>query len=261
MAADGVLGLPPDISTHGAEIDQLMVYIHILMLVLFIGWGLFFMYTLFRFRAKNNPKGNYEGVKSKASKYLEIAVAACEGVLLLFFAIPIYGKRVTNFPDPSAAVNIDVIAEQFAWNIHYPGADGLFGERKPELVDQGSNPIGLDRSGDGADDIVKVNQLHIPVNKDVIIRLSSKDVIHCFNLPVMRIKQDVLPGSRIPIHFQAKETIKHEITCAQLCGLGHYRMKGFLTVETEAEFEDWLAKEAEALAELDEDDGWGDEEE
>jgi len=252
-----LLQLPPNYSTHGGEIDQLMLYVHVIMVVLFIGWFTYFVFLLVRFRAKANPSGNYAGVKSSFSKYLEVAVALVEVVLLLGFSIPLYAKRVGAFPKPDDALEIHLVAEQFAWNLHYAGEDGIFGQRDASLVDSATNPIGLDRESEGgADDIVKVNQLHIPVGKPIIIHLTSKDVIHCFNLPFMRVKQDVIPGMSIPVWFEATDTVKTEIACAQLCGLGHYRMKGYLTIETQAEFDQWLADEAAALTEASEDDFW-----
>ncbi len=249
-------GMPPDVSTHGGEIDGLMMYIHILMGVLFVGWILFFFFLLVRFRASKNPNANYKGTKSKMSKHLEIGVAVVEAVLLIAFSIPIYHQRVAAFPPEDQVERIKVIAEQFAWNIHYPGADGVFGETRIDLIDQATNPIGLDRSGAGADDITKVNQLHVPFGKPVVVELTTKDVIHCFSLPVLRIKQDIIPGMNIPVWFEAEKAIKSEIACAQLCGLGHYRMVGFLTVESQEDYAAFLAKEAELLSAEDEDDFW-----
>jgi len=254
---NGFPGMPPDVSTHGGQIDGLMLYIHIVMAVLFVGWMAFFIYLLVRFRASKNPTANYAGTKSKFSKYLEVGVAVVEAVLLVAFSIPIYNERVSQFPPEEEAVRVHLIAEQFAWNIHYPGADGIFGARSIDLIDQAVNPIGLDRdSPGGADDIVKVNRLHVPVNTPVIVELSTKDVIHCFSLPVMRIKQDIIPGMNIPVWFEAKDTIESEIACAQLCGLGHYRMKGFLTVSSREDYDQFLADEAALLGGEDEDDFW-----
>ena len=134
----------------------------------------------------------------------------------------------------------------------------------------------MDRSSFGAsDDFFTINQFHIPVNKKVRIDLSTKDVIHSFKLPELRVGQDAIPGMTIPIHFEATMTSEQflkqmvgtpregkglEIACAQLCGLGHYRMKGYLTVETEDEYNDWLDLQAEYLLEENEEDEWGDEE-
>jgi cytochrome c oxidase subunit 2 len=268
-------GLPINASSHGGAVDEVIVLFHWLMLFLFIGWGLFFIYTLIRFRASKNPKADYVGVKSHLSSGLEVAVAAIEFVILIGFAIPIWATRVNDVPNSATgAEEIRVIGQQFAWNIHYPGADGKFGNRDLKLVDEVSNPIGLDRSDlNGVDDFVTVNQLHIPVNKPIRIDLSSKDVIHSFSLPEFRVKQDAVPGMSIPVWFEANMTTDEylqtvegtdregqgfEIACAQLCGLGHYRMKGFLTVHDNEGYAAWLDEQAEYLEEEGEDDDWGD---
>src|SRR3990172_13150703 len=143
------LGLPMNASEHGGEIDATIGYVHALMLVLFIGWGIFFVYTLFRFRRSRNPRANYRGVKGHLSSWLELGVALIEAVLLIGFSIPIWAKRVEDFPDPSQSTVVHVVAQQFAWNIHYPGRDGLFGKRDIGLVSE-DNVIGLDREDPAA---------------------------------------------------------------------------------------------------------------
>ncbi|MEK7262885.1 MAG: hypothetical protein AAB071_00055 [Bacteroidota bacterium] len=242
------LGLPIDASASGHEVDNLIIILHYLMFVLFIGWGIFFMYTIFRFRKAKNPHADYHGVKSHASNYLEIAVAAFEVVLLVVFSIPLWAKRVNEFPKEKDAVVINVVAEQFAWNIHYPGKDGKFGKRDIALVDS-DNPLGLDRNdADAKDDIATINQLNLPVNKPVIVNISSKDVIHSFKLPVMRITQDAIPGLQTPIWFTPSVIGEYEIACAQLCGLGHYRMRGYMSIMTMEDFNQWLADEEANLS-------------
>ncbi|MER3523148.1 MAG: hypothetical protein C4326_03565, partial [Ignavibacteria bacterium] len=201
-----LLGLPIDASVHGEQIDQIIVILHWLMLVLFVGWGSFFVYSLFRFRKKKNPQADYIGVRSHASSYIEVAVALFEGLLLVGFAIPVWSNVWTKYPAEKDAVVIHVVAEQFAWNIHYPGRDGVFGKRDIKLVTS-DNPLGLDRSDPNAkDDITTINQLHIPVGKPILIYLTSKDVIHSFALPLLRVKQDAIPGERIPITFTVTMT-------------------------------------------------------
>ena len=271
------LGFPINASEHGLIIDHMNGWIHWLMLILFIGWGIFFIYTLYKFGLNNkNEKADYEGVKSHYSTYAEYGVILFEVFLLIAFAMPVWSMVKTNLPDiDNDTIEIRVIAQQFAWNIHYPGADGKFGKTNIDLVDEESNPVGLDReSVNGADDIVKVNQMHIPVNKDIMIYLSSKDVIHSFSLPEMRVKQDAIPGLTIPVFFRATLTSDdflkkivgtkrdeldqkgYEIACAQLCGNSHYRMKGYMTVETMDEYESWLEEQAEYLEAEDDDDDW-----
>ena len=121
------LGIPVQASAHAAEIDHMTVLVHWLMLVLFVGWGAFFVFALFRFRRAANPRASYAGAKGKISKGLEVAVAVVEGVLLVFYAIPAWATRVKAFPSESEAVVVRVVGEQFAWNIQYPGPDGKFG--------------------------------------------------------------------------------------------------------------------------------------
>lgn len=307
------LGLPPDASAHGAEIDNMMVVIHWLMFVLFIGWGAFFTYVLVRFRRSRQQTADYSGVKTHASSYLEIAVAVFEGILIIGFAVPLWAQRVNEFPEERDAVVVRVVAEQFAWNVHYPGADGIFGPTDINLV-SADNPIGLDRSDmDAKDDIVTINQLVLPLGKPAIVRLTSKDVIHSFGIPLLRVKQDAVPGQIIPVWFEPIQTTENirktltrsysladpgvvlstmvtmedyadsdsvmiapagtilfpdvveqllaagftevkaapetpmEIACSQLCGLGHYRMRGFVSIRTPEEYQAWLAEEASYL--------------
>jgi cytochrome c oxidase subunit 2 len=136
------------------------------------------------------------------------------------------------------------VGEQFAWNIHYPGPDGKFGRTDNTLV-SAENPLGLDRKDpDAKDDLVTPNQLHLPVDRPVLVRLSSKDVIHSFGLYEMRVKQDAIPGMQIPVWFTPTRVGEYEISCSQLCGLGHYRMRGFVTVESQADFQAWLKDQA-----------------
>ena len=247
------LGMPPLAAAHGGQIDSLIGWIHVFMFILFIGWGGFFAYCLIRFRRSANPVADYTGVTSPASKYSEIAVAVIEGILLVAFAIPLWAARVEHVPSASEATIIQVTGEQFAWNIHYAGPDGVFGRTDIKLLDLQSNPLGLDRDDPAAkDDVVTLNQLYLPVNKPVVIRLRSKDVIHSFGVPEFRVKQDAIPGLTIPIWFVpnvttaemrtrlGKADFQYEIACAQLCGMGHARMRGFVTVQTAEEFKTWL---------------------
>ena len=267
------LGLPSVGSSHGLELDYMNGWVHWLMLILFVGWGAFFIFTVIKFRAGAHTTANYDGVKSHFSRYIEIVIIVFEAVLLVGFAYPIWSELRTDVPEITAdTIEVRVIAQQFAWNCHYPGADGKFGITKPELVDEETNPVGIDRSSPtGADDIVTVNQLHLPVDKLAMIYLSSKDVIHSFSLPEMRVKQDAIPGMSIPVFFTPTKTsiefleeIKgsardgkgYEIACAQLCGNAHYRMRGYLTVESDEDYAAFLEEEAEYLEEEDDDDDW-----
>lgn len=240
--------LPADLSTHGAAIDRLILVIHIFMVVLFIGWCSFFIYLLFRFRQRAGQKAQHHVHHFKLPTYLEVGVAVFEVILLAAFSFPIWHQYTQKPPDESKALHVRIIAEQFAWNVQYPGRDGKFGRRDVKLVTP-ENPIGLDKDDPFAkDDITTINQLHIPVRTPVIVDLTSKDVIHSFFLPVMRIKQDVIPGQSMTVWFEATGAGDFEIACAQLCGLGHYRMKGYFVVETKDKFDTWFAEQEKEKA-------------
>lgn len=242
--------LPLSASETGTHIDRLINGLHIFIAVLFIGWAIYLIYVLVRFRDRGGRRSKpiSQPRSFRLPTWLEIAVALFEIGLLVFVSSPIWFHVKNDFPAEKDSLVIRVIAEQYAWNIHYPGPDGKFGPSRPDLISP-TNAIGLDRDDPSAkDDIVTINELHIPVGKPVIIHLSSKDVIHSFFLPVLRVKQDAIPGMTIPIWFEANR-IGHdfEIACSQLCGLGHYRMRGQLSIDTPEEFSKWFAEQEKDL--------------
>jgi cytochrome c oxidase subunit 2 len=239
------LGQPPNASEHGFQIDHILEFAHWFMGALFIGWSIFFIVVLIRFRKGRHPRADHEGVRSGISTHLEFSVVLIEAVLLLGFAIPLWAKRVNEFPTDKNAILVHVVAQQFNFNFLLPGPDGRFGRRSVDLVTT-SNPLGLDPTDpDGKDDIVTSGELHIPIDRPVIVQLSSKDVIHDFCVPAMRIAGDAIPGSLIPIWFTPIKTGTYEIVCGQLCGLGHFGMKGTLVVDTPADYQAWLKERAE----------------
>jgi len=242
------LRMPVQAAAHAAEIDQMTVLVHWLMAVLFVGWGIYFIFVLFRFRRGANPAASYVGAKGKISKGTEVAVALIEVVLLVFYAIPAWAKRVKALPSENEAVVVRIVAEQFAWNMHYPGPDGRFGRTDIALI-SAENPLGLDRRDAAAkDDITTINQLNLPVDRPVLLHLSSKDVIHSFGLIEMRVKQDIVPGMQMPVWFIPNRIGPYEISCSQLCGLGHFRMRGFVTVQSAADYDKWFAEQERELS-------------
>jgi len=259
--------LPLNAAAHGAQIDNALTWVHWLMALLFVGWIAFFVIALWRFRRSKNPVASHTGVTSHASSWLEGAVALAEAILLIGLSIPLWADRVQRFPAAKDATVVRVVGEQFAWNVHYPGPDGVFGRTAIDKIDIQSNPLGLDHSDPAAkDDVTTVNQLNLPVGKPVIVYLSSKDVIHSFNVLEFRIKQDAVPGMVIPVWWVptittadmrtrlGKPEFVYEIACAQLCGLGHYRMRGFVTVQQPDEFQKWMDEQVAAAATSGDDD-------
>jgi cytochrome c oxidase subunit 2 len=242
-----LLGLPVLASKHGQHVDNLIIWMHWLMGALFVGWMAYFLYVLFRFRQSKNPKADYIGARTHASTYIEGLVALAEGVLLVGVAIPFWSKLVDDFPDRNSpdTLVVRVVAQQFNWNFLYPGKDRAFAKQDMKLVSD-ANPFGIDKTDEASkDDFQIAQELHIPVNKPVILDISSKDVIHSFKVISFRITQDAIPGMRIPTHFIATKPGRYQINCAQLCGTGHYSMSGgYVVVETQENYDKWLAGQA-----------------
>jgi len=239
-----LLGMPPLASEQGQHVDDLIIYVHWLMIALFVGWLLYFAYVLVRFRRARHPNADYLGVRSHASTYLECAVAVVEGALLILLAVPLWAKAVDKFPDKRQATVVDVVGQQFNWNVMYADKDGEFGRQEMRFV-SATNLFGLDPSDPRGKDDVQVTglgEMHVPVNKPVICYISSKDVIHSFKVIAMRVTQDAIPGMRIPIWFTPVKEGRYQINCAQLCGNSHSAMaSGMLVVESQAAFDKWLA--------------------
>tara|TARA_B100000949_G_C14240661_1_gene433350 strand:+ start:534 stop:1367 length:834 start_codon:yes stop_codon:yes gene_type:complete len=248
-----IFSFPELVSQNGGDIDGLIIAVHLLMLVLFVGWIIYYFVALWKFRASNNPKADYKGVKTKTiTNSIEGVVIVAELVLVVVatYFWNFYVNKTDDFSDDSV---IRVTAEQFAWNARYPGADGKLGAQSKTLV-SGANPFGIDKTDPHGEDDVEVLKSDIVVpmkkNKDgtsksITIDLASKDVIHCFKVLPLRVCQDVIPGMRIPIHFRPTKVGRYQITCAQLCGDGHARMKGALKVVDEAEWDEWYKAEIE----------------
>jgi cytochrome c oxidase subunit 2 len=235
------LGLPVLASQHGRTVDDLIIYVHLLMIVLFAGWLAYFAYALFRFHRSRNPKADYLGVRNHASNYIEVAVAIVEGILLLGVAVPLWGKAVGGPPQGVDSTQVQIVAQQFNWNIRYPGKDKKFGKQEMRFV-SATNVFGLDPDDpNGKDDIPTVDEMHVVVNKPVVAFISSKDVIHSFKVIAMRVTQDAIPGMRVPIWFVPTKTGRYQINCAQLCGNGHSAMaNGVLVVESQEDFDKWI---------------------
>ena len=225
--------LPEDVSAYnGAITDQLFYFILWLTGAIFIATGI----VLFVFMWKYDSTNNNEPVKFIHGNHtLEVIWSILPAAVLLFIAIfqmdawadtkmryPMLagpdGKLKTedDVPRPPHAL---VTARQFEWRIQYPGKDGIL---------------------ETADDVFTVNDLHVPVGEPIVVQIESQDVLHSFFLPNLRIKQDIVPGMRQFVWFKTVKEGTFDIVCAELCGWGHYKMKGRLIIESPAEYRQWL---------------------
>ena len=207
---------PESVSTYGAQVDRLFTIILWITGVIFALVEGALLWFLLRYRRREGKPAAYiHG--HQTVEIIWTVVPACIVIYLAFASQRVWSQ--IQGPPPPHQVELEVKAEQFAWNIRYAGADQRLGT---------------------PDDIQTINQLHLPVGQVVLVDLKSKDVIHSFFLPQFRIKRDAVPGITGRIWLEATKPGHFEIVCAELCGLGHYRMRGFVTVESPQEFQAWL---------------------
>jgi cytochrome c oxidase subunit 2 len=200
---------------------------------------------IWRFRHREGAQGSYWHESHKVEMLWTLGTAAV--LIPIVFSGLVLWNRVQAAP-PENALVVEAVGAQFQWDFRYPGPDGEFGEFRPELYSL-ENPLGVDpQDSASADDFSRTNQLVLPLNRPIHIRLRSKDVQHAFFLPNFRVKQDLVPGMATAITFTPTKAGEYEIACAELCGLGHYRMRAFLTVMSEADFEKWLSEQTAATA-------------
>ncbi len=213
------MDLPADVSEHGYQIDHLYYFVLILTGAVFVATEVVLFWFLWKYDGdKNRGTVKY----THGSHNLEVVWTILPAATLLFIAIyQMNAWAEVKIRKPEIPPTVEVTARQFEWRLRYPGADGKIGT---------------------GDDIHHVNDMHIPVDTDILVELKSMDVLHSLFLPNLRIKQDAVPGSKIPVWFRAQDVGVYDIVCAELCGWGHYKMKGRLTVESKRDYEAWLAK-------------------
>ena len=236
----------PDLaSRHGAGIDAMLTYLLVTVGGLLLTSYLVLAWCIWR------GAGRQAIGRRLATRRTEIGLSVALGLGMALIAeggvlaigMPVWSEYFDATP-PADAVLIEVTAQQFMWNVRYPGRDGKFGRTDARLIDDTTNPLGLDRSDpDGKDDIVTLNEITVPFGRAVRVRLHSKDVIHSFFLPNFRVKQDAVPGMTPEVVFFPTKTGKYELACAELCGLAHYRMRGFFNVVPPDEYRQWLAQQ------------------
>ena len=211
--------LPRDVSEHGHQIDHLFNFILLLTGAVFIVTEVALFWFLWKYEGGTNKA---PVVFTHGSHNLEVVWTILPAATLLFIAIyQMNAWADVKIRKPDMAPTVEVTGRQFEWRLRYPGKDAKIGT---------------------PDDVYAVNDLHIPVNEDILVDLKSMDVLHDFFLPNLRVKQDAVPGMAIPVWFRSLDTGTFDLVCAELCGWGHYKMKGRLTVESREDFEAYLQR-------------------
>jgi cytochrome c oxidase subunit 2 len=236
--------LPPVASQHGPEVDRLFYSTLWITTVVFAGVHLLLAYAVWKAAASAGRKALHFADNHRLE--LTYTIIPAIGLAIMVTMSGVVWAKIHR-PVPENALEIDYRAEQFAWLARYPGPDGKFGQVDPKLIEPRRNPMGLVPTDPAAKDDITSRELHLVINRPVKIRLRATGVIHSFYIPAMRVKQDAMPGQTISIWFVPTEAGKFEVACAELCGLGHYAMRGNVVVESQPEFTEWLAKQKPAL--------------
>ncbi len=243
--------LPDTITEHARQVDaqyRLTLWVTgVIFLVAQIALG----YAVFKFGGKRSKAAAHV----RGNERWELLWTAATTVLfvgLTFMGYTVWAEarftEAASRPPDEDRLIVEVVGQQFVWNMRYPGPDGKFGPTKIELIDDSlGNPLGVDRDHpDGKDDII-VPRMAVPVDRQVELQLKSKDVLHNYFVPELRIKLDTVPGITGTLRFTPDKTGTYEIVCSELCGLGHYKMRSFLDVKTQEEYEQWLVEQTEFL--------------
>ena len=274
---------PAPVTDHGWNVDRMIVFVHLLMAVLLVGWTIYYFVCLFKFNAKANPKADYHGVRSKLGTTIaEYGVIVAEVVLIGCFAIPLWGQiadedQIAKIKEDATKVDdngnkmgleLHILAKQFDWNARYAGNDNAFAAQSLEFANKVDNPFGIDPHDTEMDDVIITtarsadNAIIVPWDRAVALKITSMDVIHSFKVLPLRVCKDAIPGLQLPIHFKINpeylidennepaidEDDEHVylITCAQLCGDGHGYMNGYLKAVHPNKFDEWIKEQSAA---------------
>jgi len=219
---------PHVISTFGRDIDNLFIIILFITGIVFIGTQIVFVWASYRFADVRDAQGRpvRKAQYFHGSQRLEVIWTIIPAAILVFIALYQMGtwaKIKFRSAAPRVPALAEITARQFQWVIRYPGPDGKLNTR---------------------DDLFTVNDLHFVKDHQVLIYLKSSDVLHSFYVPMLRIKQDAVPGMTIPVWFDSDTAGHFELVCAELCGWGHYKMRGKVTIhDNEADFQKWIDDE------------------
>lgn len=250
LFAAGYWWFPLPASTHAALIDRQFSITLTVATIAFVAVHAALAVAVWRYR------GSREGSASHSEGNLRLELGLALMTAAVFVSLAVYGERVWAklylSEVPPNALEVEVTGQQFVWNFRYSGGDQKFGATDPRLYNDEDNsptsrpgPLGIDvKDTAGRDDLVSVGVVVVPIGRPVKLILRSKDVTHSFFVPELRVKQDAVPGMSIHIQFNATREGRFEIACAELCGIGHHRMRAFLEVRSQADYEKWLQEKA-----------------
>lgn len=226
------------VASNWGSIDDIIIITFVITGLVFAAVVLFTAYAVYKFRHQEGRRADYEPENKKLEFWLTIVTTA--GVVaMLAPGLVVWGQFVTV---PDGAAEFEAVGEQWRWTYRFPGADGKLGTADVANITY-DNPFGMnDDDPNGQDDVlIDDYELHLPIGSPLKVLLRSKDVLHDFYVPQFRAKMDLVPGLESYFWFTPTREDTFDLLCAELCGTGHYSMKGKVTVESEEAFNAWLA--------------------
>jgi cytochrome c oxidase subunit 2 len=228
------------LASNWGAMDDTMTITVVVTGIFFVVINLFLVYTLWRFRHRRDARAAYEPENKRLERWL-IGVTTVGIVALLAPGLVVYARYVDP---PQEAKELEVLAQQWQWRFRLPGADGAMGGSDVRFV-SGDNPFGLDPSDPKAQDdvLVGANEVHLPLGQPVKVLMRSHDVLHDFFVPNFRARMNIVPGQVSWFWFTPTRAGRFEAMCAQLCGVGHPAMRGFVVVDDVAAYQAWLQRQ------------------
>jgi cytochrome c oxidase subunit 2 len=218
--------LPPGASTFVSPIDNIYYMILVITGIAFVVTEVALVVFLIKYRARPGRRAHYTHGSMKA-EVIWTAVPAVVVVMIGILSAGVWTNIRGRDSVPENSYHIGVHGQQFEWMITYPGDDGVLGTE---------------------DDFELRNQLHLQVDTPIAVHLTAEEVIHSFFIPAFRVKQDAMPGMPLILWFQATEPGSYELACAELCGIGHYRMRASVTVHTAEDYQQWMSEQGQPVA-------------
>jgi cytochrome c oxidase subunit 2 len=231
--------LPPLASQEGRFIDRQFLLSMAMCLVIVVPaqFGLALVALRYKDKGKDRPATYSHGNNKLEAMWVSLATVFFVGMSLMGQGM---WAQIRLRSAPADALNVEVTGQQFAWNMRYPGPDGKFGRTRTDLIsDSSGNPLGIDPDDPAGKDDLVIPTLVVPVDRHLNLSLKAKDVTHNFFVPEMRLKQDTVPGLVVNLHFKPTRIGKYEIACSELCGLGHYKMRSYMEVLSQADYDRW----------------------
>ena len=250
--------LPPAASEHGIQTDNLFWTTMTVITLMFIITNIGLFWFAFRYRYNEDRKASFFHDNARLEVFWTI-VPAVIMALLVFFGWKVW-HNIMEVAPPEEAIEVEIMGKQFAWQVRYPGKDGVLGDYDYRLIDDAAgNEFGINFENPASEDDFIAREMHIPVGQPVLLKIRARDVLHSVFAPHFRLKMDAVPGMPTQFFFTPTKTtaemrtelgnpkFNYEIACTEICGRGHFAMKYIIVVEDEDDYKKWYAEQAPFL--------------